>query len=409
MNDAPESVEVVRLAARGDGVTADGRFVPGAVPGDRLLADGTLRPGPGRVTPPCIHFGACGGCRLQHVAEPLLADFATARILDPLARLGIVPEDVRPAHLSPPGSRRRASLRAVRRAGRVELGFNVEGSHALVDLAMCLVLSPRLLALVSPLRALLAGLMPDKGAVGIRMTATDGGIDLLLSNLAAERLPVVEALAAFAEAQRLARLSVEGPLGVETVVAPGVPAVRLGGVPVTLPPGAFLQATADGERALVAAALQGVAGARRVADLFCGVGTFALPLSQSAHVLAADASGPALHALARAAKAASRPVETQHRDLFRHPISAAELKRFDAVVIDPPRSGAAAQTAQIAAARVPVVVAVSCNPATFARDAERLASAGYRLETLWPVGQFRWSTHVELVALFRAEQAGTAR
>jgi 23S rRNA (uracil1939-C5)-methyltransferase len=174
----------------------------------------------------------------------------------------------------------------------------------------------------------------------------------------------------------------------------------LGGVAVTLPPGAFLQATADGEAALVAAVREGIAGAGRVADLFCGVGTFALPLSKSARVLAADASGPAVTALARAAKATGRRIETLHRDLFRRPLDRTELRGFDALVLDPPRSGAAAQTAEIAAARVPLVMAVSCNPATFARDAERMVAAGYRLTTLWPVAQFRWSTHVELVGRF---------
>lgn len=395
--------EIVRLAARGDGVTADGRFVPGAVPGDRVAPDGSIVPGPGRVVPPCGHFGACGGCQLQYASETVLADFTVARILEPLRRLGIAPREVRPVHLSPPFSRRRASLRAVRREGRVVVGFNAEGTHQLVDLEMCPVLAPGLFALVAPLRALFAELMPPRAVVGVTMVATDGGVDLLLSNLAAESLeslPMVEALTRFAMAQGLARLSVEGPLGVETVVAPKTPSVTLGGVAVTLPPGAFLQATADGEAALVAAVLEGAAGARRVADLFCGVGTFALPLARSARVLAADASGPAVTALARAAKAAGRPVETQHRDLFRRPLAAAELRGLDAAVLDPPRSGAVAQTAEIAAARVPVVMAVSCNPATFARDAERLVAAGYGLETLWPVAQFRWSTHVELAARF---------
>jgi 23S rRNA (uracil1939-C5)-methyltransferase len=350
--------------------------------------------------PPCRHFGACGGCQLQHADEALLAEFATARCLDPLARLGIVPGRVMPAHLSPPGSRRRAMMRAVREGRSVVLGYNVEGGHRLVDLAECPVLSPALFGLLAPLRQLLGRLMTERSVVGLTMTLTDNGPDLLLSNLSAERLAAVEALTDFAIAQGLARLSVEGPLGVETVVAPANPAVTLGGVAVTLPPGAFLQATADGEAALVAAVREGIAGAGRVADLFCGVGTFALPLSKSARVLAADASGPAVTALARAAKAAGRRIETLHRDLFRRPLDRTELRGFDALVLDPPRSGAAAQTAEIAAARVPLVMAVSCNPATFARDAERMVAAGYRLTTLWPVAQFRWSTHVELVGRF---------
>jgi 23S rRNA (uracil1939-C5)-methyltransferase len=401
MNTASDPDLVVRLAARGDGVTADGRFVGGAVPGDHVEADGGILAGPRRAVPPCRHFGACGGCQLQHADEALLAEFATARCLDPLARLGIVPGRVMPAHLSPPGSRRRAMMRAVREGRSVVLGYNVEGGHRLVDLAECPVLSPALFGLLAPLRQLLGRLMTERSVVGLTMTLTDNGPDLLLSNLSAERLAAVEALTDFAIAQGLARLSVEGPLGVETVVAPANPAVTLGGVAVTLPPGAFLQATADGEAALVAAVSESVVGARRIADLFSGLGTFALPLSAGARVLAVDGAGPAIAALARAAKAAQRPIETLHRDLFRRPLDAAELARFDAVVFDPPRSGAIAQSAALAEAKVPVVVAVSCNPATFARDAERLVAGGYRLETLWPVAQFRWSTHVELVSCFR--------
>jgi 23S rRNA (uracil1939-C5)-methyltransferase len=400
MNEAAEGAEVVRMGARGDGMTADGRFVPGVVPGDRVMADGSIRPGPDHVTPPCRHFGLCGGCQLQHASDSALARFATARCLEPLARLGIHPENVAPAHLSPSFSRRRASLRAARRGGRVELGFNEEGAHRLIDLEECPVLSPDLFRLLAPLRQLLARLMPERSVVGVTMAQTDSGPDLLLSNLSAERLQVVEALTDFAGKERLARLSVEGPLGVETVVVQATPAVTLGGVAVTLPPGAFLQATADGEEALVAAVAEAVGDAGKVADLFCGLGTFALPLSASARVLAVDGAGPAIQALDRAAKEARRPLDVQHRDLFRRPLGPEELQRFGAVVFDPPRSGAIAQSTALAQSRVPVVVAVSCNPATFARDAERLVAGGYRLKTLWPVAQFRWSTHVELVAQF---------
>lgn len=400
MNEAAEGAEVVRMAARGDGVTADGRFVPGAVPGDRVAADGAIWPGPDHVAPPCRHFGLCGGCQLQHASDRALMRFATSRCLDPLARLGITPRDVRPVHLSPPFSRRRATLRAARRGRQVELGFNEEGAHRLVDLAECPVLLPALFGLLAPLRELLAPLMSERAVVGVTLVMTDGGPDLLLSNLAAERLAAVEALTAFAVEHGLARLSVEGPLGVETVVAPTGPAVSLGGVAVTLPPGAFLQATLDGEAALVAAVTESVGAARDIADLFSGVGTFALPLARQARVMAVDGSGPAITALSRAARAGQRRIETQHRDLFRRPLTAEELKGLDAVVFDPPRSGAIAQSAEIARSGVPEVVAVSCNPATFARDTERLVAGGYTLETLWPVAQFRWSTHVELAAHF---------
>jgi len=394
-------VDVVRFAARGDGVTADNRFFPGAVPGDRVGPGGEIEPGPNHVVPACRHYGACGGCQMQHVADGMIAQFAADRVLEPLARLGIVPEIVMPVHLSPPGARRRVAMRATRTGGQVRLGFNAQGAHSLVDMAECPVMHPALFALVGPLRSLVAPHLSERSAIGITMTLTDGGVDLLLANLQANSLPVIEGLSRFADEQKLARLSLEGPMGVETLLARADPAVRMGGVSVTLPPAAFLQATADGEAALVAAVADIVGPARLVADLFAGCGTFALSLSGSASVVAADAAGPAIRALEQAARRARRPVTAQHRDLFRKPLSALELAVFDALVIDPPRAGALAQTEQIAASTVPVVAAVSCNPATFARDAERLVSGGFVLRRLWPVAQFRWSTHVELVAEFR--------
>lgn len=401
MNDMPETSIIVRLAARGDGVTADGRYIAGAVPGDRVDAEGAVTPGPNHQQPACRHFGVCGGCALQHVPDELIAGFARDRILQPLERAGIVPERVMPVHVSPPASRRRAAMRATRTKGQVRLGFNAEGAHSLVDIGECPVLRPELFALVAPLRQLLGPHLAERSAIGITLTLTDQGVDLLLANLQANTLPVIEGLTAFAQEAGLARLSLEGPMGVETLVARADPSIRMGGVTVTLPPAAFLQATVDGEAALVGAVTDVVGGAGQVADLFAGSGTFALPLSRTAEVTAADGAGPAIRALAEAARRAGRRLSTQHRDLFRKPLIADELNRFEAVVIDPPRAGAIAQTEELAKSRVPVIAAVSCNPATFARDAERLAAGGYRLGRLWPVAQFRWSTHIELVAEFR--------
>ncbi len=394
------------MGAKGDGITRNGRFVAGAVPGDFVGADGTiLSRGPNHVPPACRHFGTCGGCQIQHVSDPAIADFARDRVLQPLARLGIVPATVLPVHLSPPGTRRRAAMRATRTArslgGEVRLGFNAEGAHSLVDMQQCPVLHPQLFALVAPLRQLLGPHLKERSAIGITMTRTDSGVDLLLANLQADSLPLIEGLTSFARAHGLARLCVEGPMGVETLVAAADPAVRLGGVPVTLPPAAFLQATADGEAALIAAVSAIVGNAGRVADLFAGSGTFGLPLSATAQVEAVDGAGPAIRALEAAARRAGRPVTVQHRDLFRRPLTTQELAPFDAVVIDPPRAGAIVQTEQLAASKVPVIAAVSCNPATFARDAGRLVAGGYTLHRIWPIAQFRWSTHVELVAEFR--------
>ncbi|TRW17859.1 class I SAM-dependent RNA methyltransferase [Glacieibacterium frigidum] len=389
---------VIRIGARGDGVTADGRFVPFGVPGDTLADDGTLVHGPDHQDPPCRHFPECGGCQLQHVADPAYADWAVARIVHALGGAGVTPGEVMPVHLSPPRSRRRASLRGVKRGGQLVLGFNAEASHRIVDIRECHVLLPGLFALVAPLRGLLSSALKDGQGAGVTLTMTTTGIDLLLSNVAATKLGDIERLTAFADAHDLARLSVENEGGVETIAERRAPLVRLGGVDVALPPAAFLQATEDGEAALVAAVLSATRGAGKVADLFAGLGTFALPLSNAARVLAADAAGPAMVALKAAA--IGRLLLTEHRDLFRNPLTVFELDRFDTVVFDPPRAGAAAQVALLAQSKVPCIVAVSCNPSTFARDAALLTGGGYRLEQLWPVGQFRWSTHVELVARF---------
>jgi 23S rRNA (uracil1939-C5)-methyltransferase len=334
------------------------------------------------------------------VADAALCDFAHQRTVEPLARLGIQPAEVRPVHLSPSRTRRRASLRATRSGGQVRLGFNAEGAHSLVDLQECLVLHPALFALVAPLRRLLAPHLTERAAIAVTMTLTDGGVDLLLGNLQARGLPQIEGLTSFAAEHGLARLSLEGPMGVETLVAAADPQLRMGGVPVTLPPAAFLQATADGEAALVAAVSEILGDAPTVVDLFSGVGTFSLPASRTARVHAVEGAAAPLRALAEAARRAGRPVTTEHRDLFRRPLGPQELDRFAAAIIDPPRAGAALQTEALAASSIRCIAAVSCNPATFARDAERLVAAGFRLETLWPVAQFRWSTHVELVAEF---------
>ncbi|OSZ67175.1 RNA methyltransferase [Sphingomonas sp. IBVSS1] len=392
-------VPIVRLAARGDGITADGRFVPLAAVGD-LIDFGSepprILPGPHHAAPACAHYPACGGCQLQHLDEAAYRDF----VHDRLARVVPLPPDVRAVALSPPRSRRRASLKALKRGGKLSLGFHSEGTHALVDISDCPVLAPELMALLAPLRSLLKARLKDGQGAGIALTASDSGVDVLLANVSAEGLAAIEALTDFAAAHDLARLSVEGPGGIDTLVERRAPVLAMGGVAVALPVAPFLQATREGEAALVAAVREAVGDAGRVADLFCGLGTFALPLSTTAAVLAVDAAGPAVMALGTAARRAGRRVEVQHRDLFRRPLSGKELAGLDAVVFDPPRAGAEAQARALAASAVPVIVAVSCNPNTFGRDAKILIEAGWRLTTLWPVAQFRWSSHVELVARF---------
>lgn len=389
--------EVVRLAARGDGVTQSGRFVPLAAPGDRVAPNGSVIAGPHRAVPPCRHFPECGGCQLQHVDDAAFASFLRDKVAGALAAQGLS-ADIRPTHLSPPNSRRRASLRTERRAGQVLIGFNAEASHRIVDMHECHILRPELFGLIAPLRGLLARLLKPRSAGGVRLTLADQGVDVLLEKVAVEGLEASEMVTAFARDHRLARLAVDDGYGPQTLWEPEPATATLGGLAVALPHNAFLQATTDGEGALIAAVREAVGTAGTVADLFAGLGTFALSLP--GRVLAVEGARDAALALKMAANRAQRPVFVDHRDLFRRPLDAKELGRFDAVVLDPPRAGAKEQMPAIAGSGVPRVAYASCNSATFARDAKVLTDAGYRLAWVQPVGQFRWSTHVELVGSF---------
>jgi len=388
---------IVRIAARGDGVSASGKHVAFAVPGDTLLEDGSLAKGPGHRVPPCRHFPECGGCQLQHLTDAAFADYCFSRIAGALAQHGLTTE-LRPAYLSPPRTRRRASLRAGRAGGRVLIGFNAAATHQIIDMHECHVLAPELFALVAPLRKLLGPLLAQKRNAELQLTLADQGVDVALKGVEVAGLEAVEALTQFCERHRLARLTVDEGYGPEPRFEPDAVTITLGGVPVGLPPGAFLQATADGEAVLVAAVKAAIGGAARPADLFAGLGTFALALD--GQVTAAEAARDAILALKTAANRAGRTVDAVHRDLYRRPFGSTELAAFDAVVLDPPRAGAVEQIRQLAASSVERVAYVSCNPATFARDAELLVAGGYSLDWVRPVGQFRWSTHVELASAF---------
>ena len=382
---------IVRIAARGDGVTPSGRHVPFGVPGDAVLDDGALAFGPHHQEPVCRHFPECGGCQLQHVDDEAYRAYLVSRIAGGLAPHGIEAE-IRDPHLSPPNSRRRATLRAMKTAQGVVIGFNAAKSHHIVDMLENHILRPELVALLDPLRRLLAGLIKPKRAAEVQMTLVDQGVDLLLRNAGADGLAATEALTEFAAANRLARLSVDPGDGPETLYEPQRATVTLSGTPVGFPLGGFLQATADGEGALAECVREAVDG--DVADLFAGLGTFALATGAG---YAAEASRDSAAALARAAP----NMIVEHRDLYRRPLTAAELARFGSVVLDPPRAGAEQQVRALAASAVPKIAFVSCNPATFGRDARLLVDGGYRLSWVKPVGQFRWSTHVELAAAFQ--------
>lgn len=390
---------IVRVASRGEGVTADGRHAALAAPGDFLTAEGAVVPGPHHQAPPCGHFPRCGGCQLQHLDDASYSQFIVDRIVGALAAQGLS-TDIRAPLISPPRSRRRAAFHAERKGGQVILGFSQSGSHDLVDLRECWILDPVLFALLKPLRALLARLMTGKRRVEIQMTLIDQGVDMLITGVAAEGLEAAEAISDFGSKFGIARLSIDNGLGPETRWEPIGATITLGGVPVPFPTGAFLQATPEGEAALVAAVREAIGSAAMVADLFAGLGTFALALASPAKIYAAEAGRDAIFALKAAAGLKQLPVFAEHRDLYRRPLTTTELDRFDAVVLDPPRAGAKEQVDGLAASKAPVVAYISCNPSTFGRDAKTICEGGYTLDWAQPVGQFRWSTHIELAARF---------
>ena len=393
------SEPIIRLAAKGDGVTPSGRHVAGTVSGDMVDEGGVITPGEHHITPACRHFETCGGCQLQHADDTVLAEFVRDRVANAARGQGLEPAELLPVHLSPPHTRRRAGLHALRTAKGAVLGYREGGSHRVVDLAECPVLHPALTALIASLRGFVAAHGP-KGMVGIDLTLADQGVEANLANFPLEGLGPTEAALDFAREHALARLTIDQGYGPETLWEPEPVTVTLAGVPVSLPPGAFLQATQDAEVRMAADAAEWLGDARLVADLFAGLGTFAFALRNGRKVLAVEAERAAHLACKSAGAQAGGAVLALHRDLFRSPLQPDELNRFDAVLLDPPRAGARAQVAEIAASTLARVVYVSCNPSSWARDAATLAEAGFRLTKLRPVGQFRWSTHVELVSLF---------
>lgn len=390
-----ETSEIIRIAARGDGFTADGRHVAGGVPGDKLLADGTLEPGPNRADPPCAHFGQCGGCQLQHADEEALRQFVTERVTFQAEKHGIAVGTLLDTHLSPVNARRRATLHALRTAKGAVLGFREGSSHKIVDLKECHILRPELTKLLPALRKLIA-VHGGKRAVDVELTLADQGVDCSIKHLELEGLEATEAALEFAESHALARLTLDHGYGPEIQWEPEPVTITLSGRPVGMPPGSFLQATQDGENVLIGDARAWIGHADAIADLFAGLGTFSFSLAGPAKVLAAEASRDA-HLACKAASA-GLPMAAMHRDLFRNPLQPDELNRFQAVLLDPPRAGAKEQVAQIADSSVNQVVYISCNPVSWARDCTKLVEAGFRLEKLRPVGQFRWSTHVELTS-----------
>lgn len=410
-------VVIERLGAAGDGIARLGDatlYVPFALPGERwrvrlLPGERRARPlerlsGPPRPPPSCPHFGRCGGCALQHLDAAAYAAFKRARILEPLARVGLAPAELRPTAVSPAGSRRRLRLAfAADRRGAVRLGFRARASRVIEPVGRCPIARPELEALLSPLAGALGALelVRRAGAGEVVATRFEAGVDLLLLVEGTAGIADRERLADLATRLDLARLALGAPRGpVEPVTVRRPPRLSFGAIAVEPPPGAFLQATEEGERALVAAVGRWVPEGARLVDLYAGLGALSLPhLARLSRLELVEGETPVVGALERAL--AGRPrVRAVRRDLARDPLRPAELAAFDAVLLDPPRAGAAAQCAMLAQSTVPRLVYASCDPGSFARDARTLAAAGFALAALQPVDQFLWSAEVELVALF---------
>jgi 23S rRNA (uracil1939-C5)-methyltransferase len=402
-------VEIARLGSGGDGV-AEGPggpiYVPFTLAGERVVI--TLEPGsdrgalldvltpsPDRIAPVCPYFGDCGGCALQHMEEGAYLAWKREQVVTALKSRGLAAEvePVRPVAL---GSRRRATFALGRSEDGAVFGYRRARSHDLIDVAACPVLSPRVSDSLTRLKKALAPLLGGKREARVTVTETSGGLDVLLEGVRPNPAAALGVFAGQAGALGVARLTADG----ESIALGGPPEVDLSGAKVKLRPGAFLQASREAEGEMVALVREGVGGAKRIADVFAGLGTFTCALARSAQVDAYEADGAALAALAEAARKTPKlkPVRTFVRDLFRSPLVAKELAAYDAVVFDPPRAGASAQAAQLAKSGVPTLIAVSCNPGTLARDLRILVDGGYRITRVVPVDQFLFSPHIEVVA-----------
>jgi 23S rRNA (uracil1939-C5)-methyltransferase len=404
-----ERLTIDHIGRFGDGVaTAGPVYVPYTLPGETVEVEMSsghsdrahlLRietASPERIAPICPHFAVCGGCALQHWQTARYRAWKRDLVVDALRQAGIAAPvgDLIDAHGA---GRRRVVLHARGATHQVlEVGFAARQAHHIVPIDRCPILAPGLAGVIPAAWALAEALRPAAKPLDIQATATDAGIDVDIRGSGPLDPRLTAALAAVGETHRLARITRHG----EFVVQRAAPTVQMGRATVTLPPGAFLQATTEGELTLARLALGYVGRAKAVADLFAGVGPFALRLAEAARVFAADAEEGAIAALARAAANTTglKPIKAERRDLFRRPLLAKELAHFDAVVFDPPRQGAEAQARELAASTVATVVAVSCNATTFARDVKLLADGGYRLIEVTPVDQFRYSAHVEIVA-----------
>lgn len=400
-------VMIRRLGHKGDGIadgplfvplTLPGELVSGQIEGDRLTDYRIVTPSPDRVAPPCRHFKSCGGCQLQHASDAFVTNWKLEVVRAALAAHGLQAAML-PPHVSPPRSRRRATFSARRTKKGAMAGFHAKSSDVIVEIPDCRLLHPDLVAARSVVEALAMIGASRKGGLSVMVTRSETGLDVAVRGGKDLDGPLRIKLASLAGAHDLARLSWED----EIVVTLREPVQHFGAASVVPPPGAFLQATAQAQAALLHDVREILGDARHILDLFSGCGTFALPLAQRASVHAVEGDRAMVDALDLGWRKTQglRAVKAEMRDLFRRPLERDELKGVDAAVIDPPRAGAEAQVACLAASDIPVIAYVSCNPVSFARDARHLTDAGFKLEWIRMIDQFRWSPHVELIANFR--------
>jgi len=412
-------VKITSLGAQGDGVgELDGTavFVPGTAPGDLVRAEITdrrrngiytelehiLKPSTDRIEPVCKHFDQCGGCQLQFIADGAYELWLKERAIMALAHHGFNTDLVANPVVSPKNSRRRVALKALLVPGRLILGFAERGSHKLVDITECPVMRQEILVVLPALRKVLSVILKLRMSADVHITLTATGLDLLIDAPMELDLVARELFVAFANKYDVAAIHWRDQGFLDPVIIRREPMMNLSGVRAPLAPAAFIQATAEGEAALVQEVTAACEGYGRIADLFCGVGTFTFPLAKRHQTLAVEGAKQALVALQAGANQAVglKQIIAKHRDLYRRPLTSKELSAFDAVVFDPPRAGAKEQVAELAQSTVKRIVAVSCNPNTFSRDARTLVDGGYVLEKVVPVDQFLWSPHLELVGIF---------
>ncbi|MCF6233050.1 MAG: RsmD family RNA methyltransferase [Rhodobacteraceae bacterium] len=403
--------KINRLGHQGDGIadgpvyaprTLPGEVVSGVLTGTQLSDVKIVSPSDSRVSPPCRHYKACGGCQLQHASDEFVADWKVGLVRSALESHGLEPE-FRPLLTSPARSRRRATLAVKRTKKGAMSGFYGRASGVITPIPDCQLLQPGVIAGIPVAEALATQGASRKAALAVTLTQSREGLDVSVAGGKPLTGPLLQTLAQVAQAHHVARLAWDG----DVIAMAAPPTQMFGATKVVPPPGGFLQATDAGEAALVAAVCEIAKGATCVADLFAGCGTFSLPLARGAEVLAVEGDGDMVRALDQGWRGATglKHVTSVARDLFRRPLLVDELQKFDTVVLDPPRAGAAAQVAELARANVARIAYVSCNPVTFARDAKTLTDAGYELGWVQVVDQFRWSVHTELVASFARSNA----